>query len=152
MPSPGANNIPTGPRLTPTSSTPSTPILQAKPFNPPKGPAAGVASNNNKRPPMSFAEQVLADIPPIIPGGKIDPAQTILSSGVLPELQAHTDQLLEEEAKIRADRDIRRDKLRRDMAEWEAGQRELEIMRLKTDLAEQSLNRVLGDGVGGAAF
>jgi hypothetical protein len=125
--------------------------MQSKPFNPPKGPAAGVPGGN-KRPQLSFAEQVVADFAPIIPGGKIDPTQVILTSGVLPELQAHTDQLLEEETRIRADRDAKRDRMRRDLAEWEAGQRELEMMRLKTDLAEQSLNRVLGDGVGGAAF
>lgn len=144
----GTNSIPTGPRVAPTSSsTPSTPVAQSKPFNPPKGPAADLAI---KRP--SFAEQLLATLPPIIPGGKIDPAQVPLHTGVLPELQSHFNQLKEEEEKIRQDVSIKQEKLRKSLALWDKLERESKVLELRSNLSEQSLAKVSGDGVGGAAF
>ncbi|KAI3341677.1 hypothetical protein F4824DRAFT_322905 [Ustulina deusta] len=141
-----SNSIPTGPRASTTSqSVPSTPIPQAKPFNPPKGPAA-----ENNRP--SLAQQLIASMPPIIPGGKMDPSHVPLTTGVLPELQPHMDRLKEEEEKLREEKYIKEEKLRKSLAAYERGERETKVMALRTELAEQSLKKFAGEGLGGAAF
>jgi hypothetical protein len=141
----GSINIPVGPRAAPTSiSVPTTPVAQSRPFNPPKGPAA------EKRP--SVAEQQLALLPPIIAGGRIDPIQEAITEGVLPELMPHYKQLKAEEEKIRQEIDAKNDKLRANLAQWEKGQRETELLQLKSTLAEQALAKSSGDGISGAAF
>ncbi|KAI1152992.1 hypothetical protein F4825DRAFT_461460 [Nemania diffusa] len=141
-----SNGIPTGPRASAASqSVPSTPVAQAKPFNPPKGPAA-----ENNRP--SLAQQLMASMPPLIPGGKMDPSHIPLTTGVLPELQPHMDRLKEEEEKLRAEKYIKEEKLRKSLAAYEKGERETKVMALRTELAEQSLKKFAGEGLGGAAF
>ncbi|KAK7921342.1 serine/arginine repetitive matrix protein 1 [Apiospora marii] len=143
-----SSNIPTGPRASQTSlSVPSTPISQPKPFNPPKGPSADLSTKR-----LSFAEQLVASLPPIIPGGKVDPAQLPIHTGVLPELQTHFNQLKEEEEKIRIDSYAKQEKLRKSLAHWDKLEREAKVMELRSTLSEQSLAKVSGDGVGGAAF
>jgi hypothetical protein len=141
--------VPTGPRLTPTSSVSSSPVPQSKPFNPPKGPAADLAALN-KRP--SFTEQVLASLPPVVPGGRLDPAQIPLHTGVLPELQGRFNQLQEEEERIRQEMDVKQEKLRKSLAVWDRLEREAKVAELRTNLSEQSLAKITGEGVGGAAF
>ncbi|KAK8107970.1 uncharacterized protein PG998_009983 [Apiospora kogelbergensis] len=89
---------------------------------------------------------------PIIPGGKVDPAQLPLHTGVLPELQTHFNQLKEEEDKIRLDSYAKQEKLRKSLAHWDKLEREAKVMELRSTLSEQSLAKVSGDGVGGAAF
>lgn len=91
-------------------------------------------------------------MPPIIPGGKVDPAQLPLHTGVLPELQTHFNQLKEEEEKIRLDSYAKQEKLRKSLAHWDKLEREAKVMELRSTLSEQSLAKVSGDGVGGAAF
>ncbi|KAK5634993.1 hypothetical protein RRF57_010705 [Xylaria bambusicola] len=141
-----SNSIPTGPRASVTAqSVPSTPVSQAKPFNPPKGPAA-----ESNRP--SLAQQLIASMPPIIPGGKMDPSYVPLTTGVLPELQSHMDRLKEEEEKLREEKYIKEEKLRKSLAAYEKGERETKVMALRTELAEQSLKKFAGEGLGGAAF
>ncbi|KAK7747017.1 hypothetical protein SLS62_009274 [Diatrype stigma] len=147
--SPGPTNSsvpPTGPRGSISYSVPATPVSQqSKPFDPPKGPAA----DKNK---PSFAQQLLASMPPILPGGKIDPAQLAMDTGVLPELQAHTQRLKEEEERIREDKYIKEERLRKSLAEWDRMERESKVMELRDQLAEQSLKKISGEGTGGAAF
>ncbi|TGJ80705.1 hypothetical protein E0Z10_g8061 [Xylaria hypoxylon] len=141
-----AREMVAGPRASTTShSVPSTPISQAKPFNPPKGPAA-----ENNRP--SLAQQLIASMPPIIPGGKMDPSHIPLTTGVLPELQPHMDRLKEEEGKLREEKYSKEEKLRKSLAAYEKGERETKVMALRTELAEQSLKKFAGEGLGGAAF
>ncbi|KAI1348566.1 hypothetical protein F5Y01DRAFT_210235 [Xylaria sp. FL0043] len=141
-----SNSIPIGPRAGSTSqSVPSTPIPQAKPFNPPKGPAA-----ESNRP--SLAQQLMASMPAIVPGGKMDPSYIPLTTGVLPELQPHMDRLKEEEEKLREEKYIKEEKLRKSLAAYEKGERETKVMALRTELAEQSLKKFAGEGLGGAAF
>ncbi|ORY64237.1 uncharacterized protein BCR38DRAFT_434377 [Pseudomassariella vexata] len=143
-----ASNIPTGPRLTPTSSSvPSTPVVQSKPFNPPKGPAA---EQNSKR--LTFAERVMAELPQIIPGGKLDPELESIDMGVLPELVPHTKSLKDEEEKIRQDLWAMQDKTRKMFNEWERGEREAKVATLRTSLAEAALAKSAGQGEGGSAF
>ncbi|KAI1480549.1 hypothetical protein K445DRAFT_367467 [Daldinia sp. EC12] len=140
------NPIPTGPRAGSISqSVPTTPVNQAKPFNPPKGPAA-----ESTRP--SLAQQLLATLPPIIPGGKMDPHYLAMTTGVIPELQAHTQQLKEEEEKLRAEKYIKEEKLRKSLALWDKFEREAKVLELRTELSESSVKKFAGEGVGGAAF
>ncbi|RWA13641.1 hypothetical protein EKO27_g1473 [Xylaria grammica] len=126
-------------------SVPSTPISQAKPFNPPKGPAA-----ENNRP--NLAQQLIASMPPLIPGGKMDSSHIPVTTGVLPELQSHMDRLKEEEEKLREEKYIKEEKLRKSLAAYEKGERETKVMALRTELAEQSFKKFAGEGLGGAAF
>ncbi|GAW14774.1 hypothetical protein ANO14919_041770 [Xylariales sp. No.14919] len=141
-----SNSIPTGPRAnTASQSVPSTPISQAKPFNPPKGPAA-----ENNRP--NLAQQLIASMPPLIPGGKMDSSHIPVTTGVLPELQSHMDRLKEEEEKLREEKYIKEEKLRKSLAAYEKGERETKVMALRTELAEQSFKKFAGEGLGGAAF
>ncbi|KAI1471995.1 uncharacterized protein F4812DRAFT_416315 [Daldinia caldariorum] len=140
------NPIPTGPRAGSISqSVPTTPVNQAKPFNPPKGPAA-----ESTRP--SLAQQLLATLPPIIPGGKMDPHYLAMTTGVLPELQAHTQQLKEEEERLRAEKYVKEEKLRKSLALWDKFEREAKVLELRLELSENSVKKFAGDGVGGAAF
>ncbi|KAI8624594.1 hypothetical protein F5Y19DRAFT_309810 [Xylariaceae sp. FL1651] len=142
----GSNNVPTGPRASISSqSVPSTPVSQPKTFNPPKGPAA-----ESNRP--SLAQQMLASMLPIVPGGKMDPSYIPLTTGVLPELQSHMDRLKEEEEKLREEKYVKEEKLRKSLAAYEKGERETKVMALRTELAEQSLKKFAGEGLGGAAF
>ncbi|KAI1499438.1 hypothetical protein F5X99DRAFT_411071 [Biscogniauxia marginata] len=142
----GPSSIPTGPRAGPASqSVPSTPVAQSKPFNPPKGPAA-----DSNRP--SLAQQLIASMPPIIPGGKMDPYYAAMSAGVLPELLPHTQRLKEEEEKIREEKYAKEEKLRKSLALWDKLEREAKVLELRTELSENSLKKFAGEGVGGAAF
>ncbi|KAI1649493.1 uncharacterized protein F4817DRAFT_330542 [Daldinia loculata] len=141
-----SNTIPTGPRAGPSSqSVPTTPVNQAKPFNPPKGPAA-----ESTRP--SLAQQLLATLPPIVPGGKMDPHYLAMTTGVMPELQAHTLQLKEEEEKLRAEKYVKEEKLRKSLALWDKFEREAKVLELRIELSENSVKKFAGEGVGGAAF
>lgn len=91
-------------------------------------------------------------MPPIIPGGRTDPVLEAITEGVLPELMPHYKQLKTEEEKIRQEIDAKNDKLRANLAQWEKGQREAELLQLKSTLAEQALAKSSGDGISGAAF
>ncbi|KAI2641994.1 hypothetical protein GGS21DRAFT_500715 [Xylaria nigripes] len=142
---PTSSNIPTGPRSTTIPQSIPSAASQTKPFNPPKGPAA-----DSNRP--SLAQQLITSMPPIIPGGKMDPSYIPLTTGVLPELQTHMDRLKEEEEKLREEKYIKEEKLRKSLAAYEKGERETKVMALRTELAEQSLKKFAGEGLGGAAF
>ncbi|RYP67996.1 hypothetical protein DL771_006919 [Monosporascus sp. 5C6A] len=144
----GSAMPPTGPRSSISShSVPSTPaaLSQSKPFDPPKGPAA----DKNK---PSFAQQLLASMPPLVPGGKADPAQLAMDAGVLPELLAHTQRLKEEEERIREEKYAKEERLRKSLAEWDRMERESRVMELRDQLAEETLKKISGEGTGGAAF
>ena len=147
----------------------------SKPFDPPKGPAAdvgkmtnnihgghghgangsmnGSSGSNGTGGKTSFAQQLLAAMPPLVlPEGKLDPAQLAMDTGVLPELQAHTQRLKEEEERIREDKYAKEEKLRRGLAEWDRMRREAKVMELRDQLAEETLKKISGEGTGGAAF
>ncbi|RYO98753.1 hypothetical protein DL766_003045 [Monosporascus sp. MC13-8B] len=144
----GSAMPPTGPRGSISShSVPSTPaaLSQSKPFDPPKGPAA----DKNK---PSFAQQLLASMPPLVPGGKADPAQLAMDAAVLPELLAHTQRLKEEEERIREEKYAKEERLRKSLAEWDRMERESRVMELRDQLAEETLKKISGEGTGGAAF
>jgi len=122
-------------------------LLGAKPFNPPTGPAA-----HNVVPRPTLAQSLLATMPPILPGGKIDPASTPLTTGVVKELEVHHRKLMEEEERVREELKVKQEKLRKLLRNWDKADRESKGHELKSDLSEKSLNTLAGEGLGGAAF
>jgi Skp family chaperone for outer membrane proteins len=91
-------------------------------------------------------------MPPLLAGGKIDPASTPLTTGVTKELEPHHRRLREEEEKMRAELDAKQEKLRRQLREWDRLERESRAWELKSELSEKSLKNIAGEGTGGAAF
>ncbi|PSR82341.1 hypothetical protein BD289DRAFT_336002, partial [Coniella lustricola] len=120
--------------------------IAPKPFNPPTGPA----SQGGQR--MTLAQNLIASMPPIIPGGKLDPASTPLATGVTKELEAHHRRLKEDEERIRNDLKVKNERVRVALRNWDRLQREAEGFKLKSDLSDQSLRTIAGEGAGGAAF
>ncbi|AEO71330.1 uncharacterized protein THITE_2123554 [Thermothielavioides terrestris NRRL 8126] len=119
-----------------------SPSLGAKPFNPPTGPAA----HNAAHPRPTLAQSLLNTMPPIIPGGKIDP--TALPT----ELEPHHRKLREEEERLREELRAKQDRLRKSLRLWDKLERESRAFELKSELSERSLKNIAGEGSGGAAF
>ena len=94
----------------------------------------------------------MASMPPIIPGGKIDPSTTHITTGVIKELEPHFRKLQEDEERQREELRIKEEKLRKSLQMWEKMDRESKFFELKSDLSEQSLQNLAGEGGGGAAF
>ena len=143
----GPPSIPTGPRATPNAPSSSTPT-QGRPFNPPTGPAAGAGSG----PRQSLAHSMLATMPIIIPGGKLDPSMTPLTLGVTKELEPHFRKLRDEEEKLREELRIKQERLRKSLYMWDRLARESRAWEMRSDLSEKSMKNLAGEGMGGAAF
>lgn len=82
----------------------------------------------------------------------MDPHYLAMTTGVMPELQAHTLQLKEEEEKLRAEKYVKEEKLRKSLALWDKFEREAKVLELRIELSENSVKKFAGEGVGGAAF
>ncbi|GJD02093.1 hypothetical protein ColKHC_10918 [Colletotrichum higginsianum] len=95
---------------------------------------------------------MLATLPPIIPGGKIDPSLLPTTTGITRDIEPHYKKLKAEEEKARADLDTKEDKLRQSLQMWDKLEMESKAWKTRVDLSEQSLNNLAGEGVGGAAF
>jgi hypothetical protein len=95
---------------------------------------------------------MLATLPPIIPGGKIDPSMMPLITGVTKEIEPHFKKLREEEEKLREELRMRQEKLRKSTYAWEKLQREAKAWEARSDLSEKSMKKLAGEGLGGAAF
>lgn len=101
---------------------------------------------------MTLAQNLLAGMPPIIPGGRIDPASTPFTTGVTKDLEAHHRRLKEEEERIRGDLRAKDEKLRAALRSWERLERESRAYELKSELSDQSLKTIAGEGVSGTSF
>ncbi|CAK7203247.1 hypothetical protein SEUCBS139899_005978 [Sporothrix eucalyptigena] len=149
-----------------------------RPFNPPTGPASlqqgsqqqqmqasgmngdrGNYHRDRDRPgrgslvmsssTQSVAQQAMANMPAIIPGGKLDP---LLHHGILPEMLPHYQRLREEEERLRVELDVKQGRLRKQLRSWDKMEREARAFKLKSDLSEKSLKTISGEDVGGSAF
>ncbi|OAA44336.1 serine/arginine repetitive matrix protein 1 [Metarhizium rileyi] len=143
----GSASIPTGPRGAPSAGS-STPTQGGRPFNPPTGPA----SQHGNGPRQSLAQSLLATMPPLIPGGKLDPSMTPLTLGVTRELESHYRKLRDEEEKVRDELRVRQERLRKSLYMWDRLERESRSWELRSDLSEKSMKNLAGEGMGGAAF
>lgn len=101
---------------------------------------------------MTLAQSLLASMPPIIPGGRLDPNSTPLLTGVIKDLEAHHRRNKEDEERIRGELAIKDEKLRAAMREWDRLSRESKAFELKSDASDQSLKRIAGEDAPGAAF
>ncbi|KAL2753737.1 hypothetical protein ACRALDRAFT_1071854 [Sodiomyces alcalophilus JCM 7366] len=151
-PNSNSNTIPTGPRAGSSGPLPPTPAAgPPKPFNPPTGPSAQIPTGGPPARP-TLAQTLLATLPPIVPGGKIDPASLPSSLGVTRELEPHYRKLKVEEEKLRVELDAKQDRLRQCLAMWDKLELESKAWKAKVDLNEQSVKGTAGVELGGAAF
>jgi hypothetical protein len=91
-------------------------------------------------------------MPPVVPGGKLDPSLTPLTTGVTKELEPHHRRLKEEEERLREEMRLKQERLRKSLRVWDRLERDTRAYELKSDLSERSLKNLAGEGLGGAAF
>jgi hypothetical protein len=116
-----------------------------KPFNPPSGPAA--QANNSSRP--TLAQSMWNTMPPITPGGKVDPNMLPLTTGVTKEIEPHYRKLKEEEERLRDELRAKQEKLRNNVFSWEKVERETKSWTFRSELSEKAM-RTLAEGPTGA--
>ncbi|OAR01821.1 hypothetical protein LLEC1_00666 [Akanthomyces lecanii] len=145
----GSSGIPTGPRSQSISGQggASTPT-QGRPFNPPTGPAAQHVSG----PRQTLAQSLISTMPPLIPGGKLDPSMLPMVLGVLRDAEPHYRKLRDEEEKIREELRAKQERLRKSLSLWGRLERDAAAWELRSDLSEKSMKNLAGEGMGGAAF
>ncbi|KAK8148619.1 hypothetical protein G3M48_009644 [Beauveria asiatica] len=145
----GSSGIPTGPRSQSISGQggASTPT-HGRPFNPPTGPAAQHGSG----PRQTLAQSLLSTMPPLIPGGKLDPSMLPMVLGVSRDVEPHYRKLRDEEEKIREELRVKHERLRKGLAMWGRLERDAAAWELRSDLSEKSMKNLAGEGTGGAAF
>jgi hypothetical protein len=90
----------------------------------------------------------MSQLPPIIPGGKVDPAYL----GIPPELSTRIKKNEEEAERVREELYAKETELRRGTMLWNRLERESNAAHLRTELSERHLRSLAGEGVGGAAF
>ncbi|KAJ4267384.1 hypothetical protein NW762_003491 [Fusarium torreyae] len=144
----GPSTIPTGPRATPSNVPSTSTPTQSRPFNPPTGPSAQHAGGARQ----TLAQSMLATLPPIIPGGKLDPSMTPLALGVTRELEPHYRKLKDEEEKVRDELHAKQERLRKSLYTWNRLERDSRAWEMRSDLSEKSMKNLAGEGMGGAAF
>lgn len=151
-------SIPTGPRAgvsQPPSNdwtTKSWPTASSRPAGTPTAPSNNFAIRP-QRPyepakPVSRTHPALANIPPIIVGGKIDSA----ASGVPLDIATRLKKAKEEEEKIREELKGKEESLRRGLRIWDKLERESAAAGLKSEASERQVRLMAGEGMGGAAY
>ena len=90
----------------------------------------------------------MANMPQIMPGGRIDPTASGMPSDVAARLKRRED----EEAILRADLEAKQDALRKNMKEYDRIKNESTQWSLRTELSAKHISALVGEGVGGPAF
>lgn len=88
-----------------------------------------------------MAQQLLSTVPQPTPGGKMDARDIAMQHGVTPELLPHMLMLKEEEKKLRADWQMKQDKLKKSLREWEKMEREAKLNDLRLELSEKLMRK-----------
>lgn len=101
---------------------------------------------------MTVFDKEVATMTPIIPGGKMSIEDEAAMNGVLPEQLAHFKAAEEEADRIRKEIEKNDEKTRAMMAEFRKGQRECELLRLRTELTEKAVAKSSGESLLGSAF
>jgi Skp family chaperone for outer membrane proteins len=91
----------------------------------------------------------IANLPQVIPGGKVDPNYY---SPVPKDLESRIKRNDEDLERMYADLHAKEEKLRKGLAQWDKLARESTSMGLKAELSERHVRMLAGEGVGGAAF
>jgi hypothetical protein len=89
-------------------------------------------------------------MPPIIPGGKLDPSLLPLTQGVTKDIEPHLRKLREEEERLREELRTKQERLRKSLYQWDKLDRESKSWELKSDLSEKSMKSLAGEGPGAA--
>lgn len=101
----------------------------------------------------TLAQTLLNSMPPILPGGKLDPTAAAPGEGPpTAASDAHHRKLRDEEERLREELRVKQERLRKSLRVWDRLERESRGFELKSDLSERSLKNIAGEGVGGAAF
>ena len=95
---------------------------------------------------------MLATLPPIIPGGRLDPNMTPMHLGVTRDLEPGFRKLQEEEEKLRDELRMKEERLRKSLYNWNRMDRESKAWALRSELSEKSMKNLAGEGMGGASF
>lgn len=134
-----ASSIPTGPRV----SVPTRPYVQhsSSIYGGRTQSISTAASGPRPHPAM-------ANLPHIIPGGKIDPT----ASGLKPDAAIKQKRLEEQAEVLRDDLHAKQDKLRKNLREYEEIKRTAASWALRSELSERHVRQLAGEGLGGAAF
>ncbi|KAI9651054.1 hypothetical protein NHQ30_001091 [Ciborinia camelliae] len=136
----GPSGIPTGPRA--GTTIPSRPSLQhSSSIYHSRGSISGPSMGPRIHPAM-------VGIPPIIPGGRVDPA----ASGIPTDLAARLKKKEEEAEVLREELKQKQEKLRKGLKHWDRLSRESGSMGLKSELSERHLRILAGEGAGSKAF
>lgn len=90
-------------------------------------------------------------MPPVLPGGKIDPTVSVTPNGVTRDLEPHTKKLKEEEERLREELRAKQERLGKSLQGWDKLGREAKMWQVRSDLSEKSLRNLAEDG-SGAAF
>lgn len=90
----------------------------------------------------------MANLPPIIPGGRIDPT----ASGIPSEIAVRLKKREEEAEQLREELNAKQEKLRQGLKGWDKLSRDSASMGLKSELSERHVRMLAGEGEGGAAF
>jgi hypothetical protein len=90
----------------------------------------------------------MANIPMIIPGGKIDPT----ASGMSAEIASRVKKREDEAEILRAELGAKQDSLRKNLKEYERMKSDSAQWALRSELSERHVRMLAGEGVGGAAF
>lgn len=139
VPTGPSGGIPTGPR----AGVPSRPAIQHSSSVYNSRPNAALSNNSGPRP-----HPAMANLPQIIPGGRIDPTASGIPSDVVARLKRK-----EEEAELlREELHTKQEKLRQGLKGWDKLSRDSQSMALRTELSERHVRMLAGEGVGGAAF
>ena len=85
-------------------------------------------------------------MPAIIPGGKLAP------SGLDPAAEKRLQQIEEDKKKLLEQIEEKQRVKRQGLREWEKAERESRREGLKSELAEEHLEKLTGEGTGGTAF
>ncbi|KAK3179710.1 hypothetical protein K4F52_008880 [Lecanicillium sp. MT-2017a] len=145
----GASGIPTGPRSASISGQGSSTPTHGRPFNPPTGPSAQHGAGG---PRQSLAQSLLATMPPLVPGGKLDSSMLPLVLGVSRDVEPHFRKLRDEEEKLRDDLRSKQERLRKSLYVWSRLERDAAAWEMRSELSEKSMKNLAGEGMGGAAF
>ncbi len=133
-----SGGVPTGPRSSHSSGPPS------HGYNPPFRSSHNSSSTTYPRT-QRFA--VLASVPQIVPGGKA------LPSGIDPKIAERLAKLDEEKKKLEVEVARMEEQSRSGLREWDRLSRESNRESFKSELAEQHVSMLAGEGgMGGAAF
>jgi hypothetical protein len=90
----------------------------------------------------------MANMPQIIPGGRIDPTMSGMTAEVGLKLKRR-----EEEAEVlREDLNAKQEKLRQSLKVWDKLKANSAEAGLRSELSERHVRMLAGEGVGGAAF